>query len=50
VNLARSEDETDTLKEISIPAETKILAFFLDIVFSYFYTFGNCSTRAADSM
>jgi hypothetical protein len=34
----------------SISQDQKILAFFLDIVFSYFYTFGNCNTRVADSM
>jgi hypothetical protein len=37
-------------RAFSISQDKKILAFFLDIAFSYFYTFGNCNTRVADSM
>ena len=35
---------------LPIPERKKILAFFLDIAFCYFYTFGNCNIRVADSM
>jgi hypothetical protein len=49
-DLAQSDVERNTETTVFNSQDQKILAFFLDIVFSYFYTFGNCNTRVADSM